>query len=456
MILAMPALVLPLAVLVQRGLARHPLFVMLFAFATAIGLDTVVEAVVLPEAAYLGKHLIDRTIASIYPIALHFPDLSDSSSIPWMDSVFWLIVGGVPAVVFYTRSPYRWAIMVVVILLLPFTAVSTDAYTSRFIQVSGKLETFGDSGSPGVEIIKKTARFSPGPGTVHEDGYNVVRSSGPSIAGFSSLPTTSPSLYGVVLPVSSRSGSDSANASYVVIERASVRAYGNHETRYALQPAGEGSIAVQRLVRSEGRSLAFQFMLYSGVGDLSFGQTKVVINPKRIVESTRLVYENDMNLPRPGERAFALSFVAANLDAGFYRIRLSIEDVDPSIWLARRADPLMFFVFPADIEEGRKKSEKWAPMLGRAIEANPPEGAERPLVEAYLGPHWSTVPYLGRQRMQFEFENDRNQNIYVAGVYYGEYDLRLREITLEKRSFEIWENGELKTLTLPSRNVVLE
>jgi hypothetical protein len=429
---------------------------MLFAFATAIGLDTVVEAVVLPEAAYLGKHLIDRTIASIYPIALHFPDLSDSSSIPWMDSVFWLIVGGVPAVVFYTRSPYRWAIMVVVILLLPFTAVSTDAYTSRFIQVSGKLETFGDSGSPGVEIIKKTARFSPGPGTVHEDGYNVVRSSGPSIAGFSSLPTTSPSLYGVVLPVSSRSGSDSANASYVVIERASVRAYGNHETRYALQPAGEGSIAVQRLVRSEGRSLAFQFMLYSGVGDLSFGQTKVVINPKRIVESTRLVYENDMNLPRPGERAFALSFVAANLDAGFYRIRLSIEDVDPSIWLARRADPLMFFVFPADIEEGRKKSEKWAPMLGRAIEANPPEGAERPLVEAYLGPHWSMVPYLGKQRMQLEFENDRKQNIYVAGVYYGEYDLGLREITLEKRSFETWENGELKTLTLPSRNVVLE
>jgi hypothetical protein len=95
-------------------------------------------------------------------------------------------------------------------------------------------------------------------------------------------------------------------------------------------------------------------------------------------------------------------------------------------------------------------------MLGRAIEANPPEGAERPLVEAYLGPHWSTVPYLSRQRMQFEFENDRKQNIYVAGVYYGEYDLRLREITLEKRSFEIWENGELKPLTLPSRNGILE
>ena len=53
--------------------------------------------------------------------------------------------------------------------------------------------------------------------------------------------------------------------------------------------------------------------------------------------------------------------------------------------------------------------------------------------------------------MQFEFENERKQSIYIAGVYSGEYDLTLKTIELERRTFRIWEGGELKPYRLPPK-----
>ena len=46
---------------------------------------------------------------------------------------------------------------------------------------------------------------------------------------------------------------------------------------------------------------------------------------------------------------------------------------------------------------------------------------------------------------------ESTQSIFIAGVYSGEYDLTLKSFALERRTFKIWEKGELKPYRLPPK-----
>jgi len=445
-----------LAVIFQRGLTRDPLILVLLFLATAIGLDTVFEAIRLTEAAFLGNQLIDRSIATLYPLGVHFPRLENLAKFPWQDIFFWVPLAAGSLILTHLALRRRIAVSSGFLLVLLAVSASGTKYPSRLRdQVSARLETYDeDVLGRKVRMIEKRARFNETTGVTREDGYYVARDSQLSagIVGYSGLPNIVASIYGIALPaVGSPSTDGMPTGYYVVGERTSVRAYGNHEIRWAIPVTGDGQVGFQRFVRTAGKHPTYQFMTFSGEGSMSFGDTKIMINPLRIREENTLLSRGDLNLPNEGERDFNLSIEAPDLDPGFYRFSVTVEDVDPTVWFVRRADPIMFVVYAADTAAGKRKFRKWVPMLGKAMEAIPPKGLERPLVEAYLAPHWAMIPILGDDKMQFEFENDRKQTIYVGGIYSGEYNLRLRSISLEQRTFQTWEAGELKPLHLPSK-----
>jgi hypothetical protein len=401
--------------------------------------------------------LIDRPIAAIYPLGLHLPDLSGTSQFPWRDAFFWLLVGIGPVFIL-SLSTQRVVVLIGLILILPVLGVSSATFSSRFKdQVSARLARYDeDPSARKVRLVETRIGFHTQSGAVANEGYYVSEKpiSKAGVAGYSSLPRITPSVYGLVLPAhGSGSGEDedAASGHYVVLERTNVRAYGNHETRYSVPLKWGDHVGVQRIVRTEGKTIAYQFVTYGGTGSLRFDAAKLAINPVNLVEENEIVFSRNMNLVSEDGKNLAFGFEAANLVPGFYRFTVMLEDVDASVWFKRRTDPLMIVVFAADTEEGKKKVRRWAPMLGRAMEAVPPDGAERPMVEAYLAPYWSMVPFLGSQKMQFEFENERKQSLFIAGVYSGEYDLKLKTIGLARRTFRIWEGGELKPYRLPPK-----
>ncbi len=456
MISALPALLLPLACVLDRGLKRNPSLLVLLAFGTVVGLDTTIEALKLSEAAYLGSHLTDRLIASTYPLGIHLPDLTDTATFPWADTVVWTLIAVVPLLILKQKWPQKRVALLVFCLVLPAVFASTVDYAHRMeIHTSPSLQTFqGEDQDRSVRLIEKRTGFKMGKGLVKEEGLYVAKEgqANSGIVGYAALPYIIPSVYGTIIPYISDFWDPAvALGYYVVAERTNVRAYGNHEIRHAIPLTGEGQFASNRFVRTNGKHTIYQFVSYRGKGELGFGVAKLAINPVNLVEVNEVVFSREMNLVSEKGKSLSIGFEATNLIPGFYRFTVAIEDVDVAVWFKRRTDPLMFLVFPANTEEGQEKVRKWIPMLGRAMEAVPPDGAERPMVEAYLAPHWSMVPFLGEQRMQFEFENDKKQSIFIAGVYSGEYDLTLKSIALERRTFKIWEKGELKPYRLPPK-----
>jgi len=451
MLTSLPALVLPFAVVMERGLRRDPWLLILTFLGFVVSLDTTQEALRLPEAAYLGKHLNRRAITTLYPLGAHLPDLTTGDAFPWMDTLVWVGLLAVPIAIAIFLKSQRPLALGVFALLFPGVSASVIDYPGRMTeQTSWRMLKYDQPGEqPNVSLRERTAGFTPSDGVIRQDRLFTAREDtrGAGVVGYSALPYLTPSVYGVILPL--QSNAEAVNGTFVLAERASVRAYGNHETRWSIPISIDTQFGFNRVVRSSGVSTAYQFVTFDGKGTVQFGETKTAINPVQIIDRSREVFSRSMNLPEEGEQSFTFSFEATNLDAGFYRLRIELDDVPLSTLVKRRADPVMIVIYEDNLEVGREKARNWVPMLGRAMEAVPPEGSERPMVESYLAPFWSLVPVLGEQRMQIEFENPKKQSIYIAGGYRGEIAFRLENLTLEKRTLFVKEEGEVKSLTLP-------
>lgn len=451
MITALPALMIPLAAMVSRGLKRDPAVLILFTTGVAVSVDTVLEALKLTESAFLGMHLVDRDIASVYPLELHLPQLGKATAFPWVDALVWGFAGIAPAVLM--RAPFSRPRLVVGAVAMALCAVSGIVvdYGSRMDgNASPRLQRHGPD-RPGRRpgSVEKRAVFTPEHGILREGALYVAREgmAKRGVVSRGALPYLVPSLYAAVIPVAADGPPRDVLGSYVVAERASVRAYGNHEVRHSQPITPESQAGFHRLLRVSGKATLYHFVTYEGAGELAFGAAKIGLNLQPITERATVIFEREIPPPAPGDVA-TFKFVAPNLAEGFYRIGVELEDVDPAVWVDRRTDPVIFVVFPGHLEEGKDKLARWAPMLGRAMEAVPPDGAERPIVEAYLSPYWSMVPVLGRERMQFDFENTSRRDLYIAGLYFGDRDLRMKSVRVQRLKFDARVNGEVGELRL--------
>jgi hypothetical protein len=450
LITTLPALIVPMAVVLDRGVKRTPFLLVLFWFGVAIGLDTSIEALRLPESAYLGKHLNDRTISSLYPIGIHFANLAKSAYLPWTDMAIWGAIATLPILILkYVPRPAL--VLGVFGLVFPSIAVMGIDYDQRIKQQTpARLETI-DPTKTDPWLIEMRKGMSTRNGTDYRDGTYTAETdfANRGLVGYSALPTLVPSVYGMFLPYQYEpEGASPVGGYYLTIVRTNVRAYGNHEIRHAAPLVAGGQLGANRLVRTDGKNLLYQGVVYHDEGTLTFGETNMVNNLVPIVEEHEEVFRREMNLPKEGERGFTFSLQMSNLGPGFYRVYVEIEDVDWSVWLNRKADPLVVVLYKGDPGEARKMVRAWVPMLGKPAETVPPPGTTRPRVEAYLGPHWATVPLVGQEEMQLEFENDRKQDYFIWGVYSGEFELKLEAIRVERRHFMIREDGEMKPFSL--------
>lgn len=452
MITAIPALVVPLAVVVERGLKRDPGLMVLFFLGVAIGTDTVIEAVRAPEAAYLGSQLTDRGIAAVYPIGTHFADLRRSTDIPFADGMVWGLVGAIP---FLVPSRVRWRRLAAAGAgLLVLSVVGGHAYAERFAnQTSARLPSLDAQDTERAMMVNQTRTIGPQGGAEKQgSGIRVVDGRvGEGYVGVTMLPHLVPSINGVLVPFHWESEPAAVPGYSIVAERMGVRAYGNHEIRHAIPLTGPEGIAAHRFVREDGKHIRHHFLSYGGKGTVEVGEVRVASNLAPLREIVRPVFSKDLDLPREGEQGLNFSLSAASMKPGFYRVLLDVENVDASAWFSRRNDPIILTVFPGDMTSGREKAVRWGPMMGRALETIPPTGTERPMVEAYLEPHWATLPIVGARRMAFAFENDRQQDLFIFGYYSGELGLKLKAIRMEARDFEVKERGVWGPLSLPER-----
>ena len=450
MVSSLPVLIIPVAHFLRRGLPGSPVTLFLFLLAASVGVDTTVETMALPEAAYRGDHLNDRLFASFYPLGVHFPNLANLAPIPWTDMAMWAIGIGLGCAVGKTFRTNRVVSLAVCIAIVGLSHATVDYARRMRVQTTVRLPLMKANGTAELKVNRMVRRLTARNGATSEGHTVSVRSGAtqPGVVGYGALPTMVPSAYTVRLPYRAEGGGDETVGHYVIVLRKSVRAFGNHEVRHSAPLRAGSEVAPIRFVSTSGKRVVHHMVSTAGQDEFTLNRAELVINLKEIQEEVEVILDEAVNLPKPGEKRIITSLEATNLPKGHYRVRVDVSGVDPAIWFRRRSDPIMFAVFKASGDEGVRKATRWKPNRGRAMETPPPPGDSRPLVEAYLVPYWSMVPVLGEQEMQFTFENERDGHLFIVGVYSGEFDLRMDRIRLERRMFKIREGDSYVDLEL--------
>ena len=438
MVTALPALLVPLAYTMDRALSQSALLTFVLIFGFCVGVDANQEFLVLTESAYQGGHLIYRALDQMYPVGIHFPLLEGAPAVPWLDLATWTV--GVAALAVLCRS-YGWKpglLVALVIFIVP--SVAGLSHTDRIeTQMAPALRRYhsGDA-KPRVPSFQQSARFTLLNGASKVAEVYVARQENvrPGVVGYSGLPISSPSVYTSAIQATATSSSmGSAGGYYVITTRYTVKAQLNHQTRYSVPLDPEESDVFVRLINLCSRAVAHHFVTYREGADLQFTDATVLLNATQLRESTRSVLTSQLNLESRGGKGFIHGFTLDDLEPGFYRFDVNLDDVDRSVWLDRRSDPVMITMFEgvADLQEGYQKARAWEPMLGTAMENPVHPGVVRPSVEAYLSPFWVHVPFS--DEMSINFENNRKQTWFVGITYTGQHRLVLSSVDLHRRSF---------------------
>lgn len=438
MLTALPALLIPLALTIDRALNQSIVMTFVLVFGLCVGWDSNYQALALTEGAYDGAHLIYRALDQMYPVGIHLPLLEDVATVPWLDVGAW--AGGVAILVSLGRydNGKLALLMVGLVAIVPVLASSGYAERLKTLVAPGLSRFSSREGDVEVRSFRQKVRFGTYNGTVQEGDEYVARPSSAraGVAGYSGLPHIYPSVYESTLPATASSPVEGLpGASYVLTRRYGVRAQLNHQTRYAVPLGSDKSAASVRLVESSGRGIVQHFVMYEEGADLRFGDAKLTQLPVQLRETHQLELSRQLDLDTRDGKGFYHGFTVVDLEPGFYRFDVEVEHVDASVWIDRQTDPVMITLFAdvKDLQDGRERARAWRPMLGRAIELPILTPVERPSVEAYLSPFWATVPFA--DQMKFNFENDRRQTFYVEIYYPGQHGLVLRSIDLHRRSF---------------------
>ena len=454
MITALPALLIPLAHTMDRALNQSVLLTFVLMFGFCVGWDSNHQALVLTEGAYDGAHLIFRALDRMYPAGIHFPLLKDVATVPWLDVVSW--AAGIAILLSLGRVDNRKVALLLIgsVVIVPILAAPRHVHRLK-THVAPALRRFSSTDVEAAVLpFRKQGRFGLYNGTTQENEEYVARptKARPGVAGYSELLHALPlGLYRLTIPATaSPSDGGSPGGYYVVARRHSGRSQLNHQTRYGVPITSDGSHASVRFAETSGRDGIQHFVMYREGADLRFGDATLVYQPLQLRETGQLEFTSRLDLDTRGGKGFYHG-LAVNLEPGFYRFAVEFESVDPSVWVDRESDPVVVTLFGdvTDLQDGKRRSLAWQPMLGRAIELPVLADVERPAVEAYLSPIWAHVPFA--DQMKFNFEIDSEQTLFVGIYYSGQHSLVLKSIHLHRRLF--WSRLDGSRYVVPPKPV---
>lgn len=286
MVTPLPALLLPMAVTVDRALRGNIPLVFVLILGGCLGWDGIREVLSLTEAAYAGGHLIYRSIDQVYPIGTHFPLLIDeAASVPWLDVIGW---GAGVALLFFTGLGSRRQRMVLVIVsIVVVPAVGRAHYVDRLdgqAAPARSLRRFSSWDEPNLTHSSHQKNgFSLRNGSVIEGAHYVVRppATRPGIVGQGVLPFVFPSVYVAAIPATALQPSDDGPKGYYVLnKRYSVRALTNHETRYAVPITFGAQAAFVRFVQQEERHSCITLSRIGAESSLSLAMQPLCSTPQ--------------------------------------------------------------------------------------------------------------------------------------------------------------------------------
>ena len=408
--------------------------------ALAVSWDSIVSALVFPEAAYHGVHLGFREIAGFYPFSIHFFE-GEITGIPYLAVTFWLGM----LVLFFAGGIFRRRVARLAIAglaaLVPAAWGYSDAVGAEVAACASPrlgicTAAAGGGLRPRLRERVLTAHFHDSRTGRRRDGRYWAEgpSDPPGLLASYRLPMLQPGVYRAEVPVVSRGRPEDAPHTLVVSYRGVLPASQPWEKRLFREIEAERDTNLMALDFYLGRpSFGYASLLFSGAGELSLGFPEFGMSPVRLHLADEGMYTIDAQRRRLSVEEGVL-VTTQLLGPGNYLLDLGLNGSTLPALFERRAEPVFAAVFTAGVDsaavaqtagrwfsEDRTRSERIA-------------GFTAPAAEGVFSPVWLSLPFT-EGAYQLDLSLPGRQRVLVAIKYQGDREIRVDEVRIRKQEF---------------------
>ena len=414
MVAALPVLAIGLAWGLPP-LLRRPTTSFLMAIALAIGLESVLHTLMLPETGYNGNNLPGRSINHFYPLQMHFFG-AEQQDLPLLDILFWGVLAC--AMLFRPRRIALRAAIIGAASLAAFVWGLTDTSTSRLQRVrspympilADKIEPMRFEFNVPLEPLNEQSadsegrlRTRPGKSPAGTVGYSRmfmpllgVPHAGIYLLNFRGLRVNAP---------------DGQISGYLTLSRKyTVPAVSRWSTRSNFPLIGGKVDRDQSLIFDIDRPrLCYIHTFYTGTGELALDGIRARLIPVRTLPEPQLT-EIERVMHKTNERPIRAVQRFRDLPEGHYRVRFNFTGSTFKRFFERHPAPIKTAVYTL-----------------------PPPA--RPLTQGAHPPWWLSIPFAGDEVYELRFILDKAQDVHVLLQYDGKSDLDLTDIVLYRETF---------------------
>ena len=442
---ALPALVLCLAIAIEA--IRHRIlgfFVALLAL--AIGADGLLDTIAIPETGYDGYNLANRSINQYYPWHVHFYSASHANTYLW-DLLNWgLLAFGAIYLLIADRALHRLrrAACLVAICAIVFLWGRTDALGSRLKAVVlpdlANID-FARDGEPMRGMVRSTLvhREVERTGERHE-GRRFAAVAGKHPAGLLTstyMPFLQSGRYRIFLPdVIARSQSGQVPGHLLFSAQMTVPAISSWERRTTkpLNPQEGGQWEMNFSLRRPW--LGYTHILFSGEGDLSLEKINLDYHPGLPPATYEPVRRFSDPTSTAAANGMAVVELFSGLEPGDYVASYDLRGNVWTTWSEKRPQPISLAVFVAagsDRGPTEKQIEDWFAQDRGLLETAKRNEPLRPLAESIQAPWWVSLPWLGKQAFELEFQVEKRSDAWFLAKYSGSGSVQTHAIILSRR-----------------------
>ena len=443
---ALPALIICLAIALEHfRLRAFGLFVTFFA--VTIGVDGLIDTIVIPEMGYDGNNLFNREINLHYPWHAHFFSVSKTWS-HWVDLAYWilLIIGATYLALSNPGTRYlRRGACVAVLCLALLLWGRMDALGARLkVAVRYDLPNFGfgqdDKSLPSMvrfplvhrDIIQRTGE-QVAPSRFAADGTK----HGAGLLTSVSMPALQPGRYRLFFPDLVVDGQADKPPGHVLLSRQrTVPAVAAWERRWTRPlPERQESDAWDMTFSIRRPWIGYTHVLFSGNGQLSMGRINLDYYPRMMRPTFEPIREYSDLVSRSDEE-LAVATKYLGLPAGAYRVSYELEGSVWESWIERDPDAVSMAVFtstPGDSGSIETQIEPWFGQDRKLSQSANREELLRPVAESIQAPWWICIPMLGAEVYELEFETNEISDVWLLVKYGGRSKMQVDAIRLSRR-----------------------
>ena len=442
---ALPALVLCLAIAIE--VIRHRILGFFLALlALAIGADGLLDTIAIPETGYDGYNLANRSINQYYPWHVHFYSASHANTYLW-DLLNWGLLGfGAIYLLIADRALHRLrrVACLVAICVVVFLWGRTGTLGSRLkAAVLPDLANidFARDGEPMRGMVRSTLvhREVERTGERHE-GRRFAAVAGKHPAGLLTstyMPFLQSGRYRLFLPdVIARSQPEQVPGHLLFSARMTVPAISSWERRTTkpLNPQEGGQWETSFSLRRPW--LGYTHILFSGDGELSLERINLDYHPESPPAINEPVQRFSDLTSTAAADGMAVVEPVSGLDPGEYVVRYQLQGNVWSSWTEKRPQPISLAVFVAagsDRGATEKQIEARFAQDRELLETAKRNEPLRPLAESIQAPWWVSLPWLGKQAFELEFQVEKRSDAWFLAKYSGSGSVQTHAIDLSRR-----------------------